>query len=337
MIMPYWMHWFWITFFVISSIQVSNSYPSYNSTYNKSTTLDDSIILSTSTIKYNDDELLHSNATTTTNQQQQKNRSTSVIINNNETTVKETRTPKAIDTTIPKQLHQITMTNPGNSSTVKSNVTKVLLHESMVVADQNATGSIQHEDIRMLNHFNHSELIESLLPNSTFGIADGNKTLNDTVYHDEIIASNTTDPLTLSLANDQKRKELIIDDIDVTPTDEINVQEKVGASTDIIESRENPNSIFTVATITGASFGVLIFGVLIGAISFVLYRRRYLNKPQSLNDKSSNLDSSGYIDDSTMRENSEEMYSLDNDSFLNSLEAMTIQNYWTDNVKHTKL
>jgi len=38
-----------------------------------------------------------------------------------------------------------------------------------------------------------------------------------------------------------------------------------------------------------------------------------------------------------LQENSEEMYSLDNDSFLNSLEAMTIQNYWTDNVKHTKL
>ncbi|VVD05743.1 unnamed protein product [Leptidea sinapis] len=36
-------------------------------------------------------------------------------------------------------------------------------------------------------------------------------------------------------------------------------------------------------------------------------------------------------------DNSEEMYSLDNDSFLNSLEAMTIQNYWTDTVKHTKL
>lgn len=37
------------------------------------------------------------------------------------------------------------------------------------------------------------------------------------------------------------------------------------------------------------------------------------------------------------QDNSEEMYSLDNDSFLNSLEAMTIQNYWTDTVKHTKL
>lgn len=38
-----------------------------------------------------------------------------------------------------------------------------------------------------------------------------------------------------------------------------------------------------------------------------------------------------------LQDNSEEMYSLDNDSFLNSLEAMTIQNYWTDTVKHTKL
>ena len=33
----------------------------------------------------------------------------------------------------------------------------------------------------------------------------------------------------------------------------------------------------------------------------------------------------------------EEMYSLDNDSFLTSLEAMTIPTYWTDNIKHTKL
>lgn len=37
------------------------------------------------------------------------------------------------------------------------------------------------------------------------------------------------------------------------------------------------------------------------------------------------------------QDNSDELYSLDNDSFLNSLEAMTIQNYWTDSVKHTKL
>ncbi|XP_012158814.1 uncharacterized protein LOC101460682 isoform X2 [Ceratitis capitata] len=80
-----------------------------------------------------------------------------------------------------------------------------------------------------------------------------------------------------------------------------------------------------------------IFGVCctMGTIGIVLYRRRYLNKPQALSEP----DSSVYIDDSTMRvsDNSDEMYSLDNDSFLNSLEAMTIQNYWTDTVKHTKL
>ncbi|XP_017494490.1 PREDICTED: uncharacterized protein LOC108382627 isoform X2 [Rhagoletis zephyria] len=80
-----------------------------------------------------------------------------------------------------------------------------------------------------------------------------------------------------------------------------------------------------------------IFGICctVGTIGIVLYRRRYLNKPQALSEP----DSSVYIDDSTMRvsDNSDEMYSLDNDSFLNSLEAMTIQNYWTDTVKHTKL
>ncbi|XP_067008843.2 uncharacterized protein [Anabrus simplex] len=85
------------------------------------------------------------------------------------------------------------------------------------------------------------------------------------------------------------------------------------------------------AAITGIALGIVVFAGVTGAVSFVVYRRRYLNKPQTLNDKCSNPDSSGYIDDSTLRENSEEMYSLDNDSFLNSLEAMTIQNYWTDN------
>nr|CAD7411682.1 unnamed protein product [Timema poppensis] len=37
------------------------------------------------------------------------------------------------------------------------------------------------------------------------------------------------------------------------------------------------------------------------AVSYVMYRRHYLNKPQTLNDKCSNQDSSCYIDDSTLR------------------------------------
>lgn len=85
--------------------------------------------------------------------------------------------------------------------------------------------------------------------------------------------------------------------------------------------------------ISGICFAVIGLCCAISATGVFLYRRRYINNPQTLSEP----DSSGYIDDSTMRDNSDEMYSLDNDSFLNSLEAMTIQNYWTDNVKHTKL
>ncbi|XP_053983190.1 uncharacterized protein LOC128878744 isoform X2 [Hylaeus volcanicus] len=97
-------------------------------------------------------------------------------------------------------------------------------------------------------------------------------------------------------------------------------------------------STVDIAAITGSCLLTVVLLSTMGSLGFIMYRRRYLNPPQTLNsDKCSNPDSSGYIDDSTIRDNSEEMYSLDNDSFLNSLEAMTIQNYWTDSVKHTKL
>ncbi|XP_003251558.1 uncharacterized protein LOC100578709 isoform X1 [Apis mellifera] len=103
--------------------------------------------------------------------------------------------------------------------------------------------------------------------------------------------------------------------------------------------RENTSrSTVDIAAITGSCLATVVLLSTMGSLGFIMYRRRYLNPPQTLNsDKCSNPDSSGYIDDSTIRDNSEEMYSLDNDSFLNSLEAMTIQNYWTDSVKHTKL
>jgi hypothetical protein len=48
-----------------------------------------------------------------------------------------------------------------------------------------------------------------------------------------------------------------------------------------------------------------------GAVSFILYRRRFLNKPQTLNDKCSNPDSSGYIDDSTLRVSSQDEHNKD--------------------------
>ncbi|XP_043288601.1 uncharacterized protein [Venturia canescens] len=104
-----------------------------------------------------------------------------------------------------------------------------------------------------------------------------------------------------------------------------------------IETSSSP-SIVDIAAITGSCLATIVLLSTMASLGFIMYRRKYLNPPQTLNsDKCSNPDSSGYIDDSTIRDNSEEMYSLDNDSFLNSLEAMTIQNYWTDSVKHTKL
>lgn len=108
--------------------------------------------------------------------------------------------------------------------------------------------------------------------------------------------------------------------------------------TDKAEQQSSGTSAAGIAAITGSCLATVALLSTMGSLGFIIYRRKYLNPPQTLNsDKCSNPDSSGYIDDSTIRDNSEEMYSLDNDSFLNSLEAMTIQNYWTDSVKHTKL
>ncbi|XP_031335876.1 uncharacterized protein LOC116165514 isoform X2 [Photinus pyralis] len=108
-------------------------------------------------------------------------------------------------------------------------------------------------------------------------------------------------------------------------------------NSELVEAKsfDTSKSSLTAAGITGITLGcVSIIGVICAA-SFIMYRNYGFNRLQVLNDRCSNPDSMGYIDDST--ENSEEMYSLDNDSFLNSLEAMTIQNLWTDSVKHTKL
>ncbi|KAL3290271.1 hypothetical protein HHI36_023620 [Cryptolaemus montrouzieri] len=104
-----------------------------------------------------------------------------------------------------------------------------------------------------------------------------------------------------------------------------------------IEETEDVSGNLSAAGITGISLGCVVVVGIFCSVSYFLYHNRGFNRPQVLNDRCSNPDSSGYLDDASVRDNSEEMYSLDNDSFLNSLEAMTIQNYWTDTVKHTKL
>nr|XP_045599075.1 daf-12-interacting protein 1-like [Procambarus clarkii] len=111
-----------------------------------------------------------------------------------------------------------------------------------------------------------------------------------------------------------------------------------------------PDSL-TPGCIVGIVFGVLLsLVVILGVGGFVVWQRRTLNRPKVLgSDRGyAGSDSGGYIDDQvrvsyvnsqidTPKGSPEDLISLDNDSFLNSLESMTIQNLWTDNIRHTKL
>lgn len=111
-----------------------------------------------------------------------------------------------------------------------------------------------------------------------------------------------------------------------------------------IESPDYPLAGGAVAGIVIGSIASV--ALLAGLITYIVLRRPFL-KLLNGQDKSS-TDNVAYIDDSVRssymnthielpKESSEEMTSLDNDSFLNSLEAVTIQNYWADTSKNTNV
>lgn len=111
-----------------------------------------------------------------------------------------------------------------------------------------------------------------------------------------------------------------------------------------------PSSL-TPGCIVAIVFGVLVsLVVILGVGGFMIWQRRTQNRPKVLGSDQgyAGSDSGGYIDDQvrvsyvnsqtdTPKGSPEDLISLDNDSFLNSLESMTIQNLWTDNIRHTKL
>lgn len=66
-------------------------------------------------------------------------------------------------------------------------------------------------------------------------------------------------------------------------------------------SEHIPQNNLSAAGITGITVGCIgIVGIVCG-VSFIMYRNRGLNRPQVLNDRCSNPDSSGYIDDASIR------------------------------------
>ncbi|KAB7500890.1 hypothetical protein Anas_06453 [Armadillidium nasatum] len=118
-----------------------------------------------------------------------------------------------------------------------------------------------------------------------------------------------------------------------------------------IHVSERVSSSISVGYVIAIVSAILISMVIIGgAVAYFLYRRLEGFRPKILSSDRScaNSDSGGYLDDQCRvayvnsqidlpKNTPEDLVSLDNDSFLNSLESMTIQNLWTDTIRHTKL
>lgn len=70
---------------------------------------------------------------------------------------------------------------------------------------------------------------------------------------------------------------------------------------DYIDEPDTSHNNLSAAGITGITVGCIGIVGIICAVSFVIYRNRGFNRPQVLNDRCSNPDSSGYIDDASIR------------------------------------
>lgn len=107
---------------------------------------------------------------------------------------------------------------------------------------------------------------------------------------------------------------------------------------------EAPLPAGTVAGIVVASIGFI--GILATGLGLYMIKRLRGLNTKTYNGKFSG-DSCSYLDSLQVsyinshmelpKESSEEMFSLDNDSFLNSLEAMTMENYWAEDRRSTKV
>lgn len=68
-----------------------------------------------------------------------------------------------------------------------------------------------------------------------------------------------------------------------------------------VPEREEARGNLSAAGITGITMACVSVVGIICAVSFIVYRNRGFNRPQVLNDRCSNPDSSAYIDDASIR------------------------------------
>lgn len=141
-----------------------------------------------------------------------------------------------------------------------------------------------------------------------------NVTNTNTTTTETVTSANLTETLNTTKKRNLTRPDFVKDDSSVESALESRIvtdkplslettylQTRIPPNIELYRRVENSEGGMDTGAIAGISFAALVLAALAGSTAFVLYRRRYLNKPQTLNDKCSNPDSSGYLDDSTIR------------------------------------
>lgn len=181
--------------------------------------------------------------------------------------------------------------------------------------------------------------------NATKDLYDGGPNLN-TEYLDEY--DDLTGPyISKELISQNKALNRNLVSKSIFMDDSLNEQTENISKTELIDSHAGQNSI-SISSVVGIGLGAVMFLLILSVLSATLfYKKQYLRKAESMDKSFVSCDSysGSYADSETFNSisyadcagieiakdnSSEELYNLDNDSFLNSLEAISFPEYWTD-------
>lgn len=189
-------------------------------------------------------------------------------------------------------------------------------------APSNVTDN-QTEKIEHIDNIDHTPEVNATAnvtdivhPSLIWTAINATDVLNVTNTNDTV-ATNVTDAQNTTFATKKRNLTRPVfgndETVDGIPESRIVTEKPLSLETTFLQTRIPPNiessrrvidqddGGMDTGAIAGISFAALVLAALAGSTAFVMYRRRYLNKPQTLNDKCSNPDSSGYLDDSTIR------------------------------------
>lgn len=192
---------------------------------------------------------------------------------------------------------------PPVQTEINLNITKL---ESVVT---NETKVVQEFSSEMISgeKIENLTLLEDLDPNSSRSSPRKSKVLEDNLTNKNILTRSTDDAINPTSAvhpvdsSYNKNPNFLIHFSESDKLELMNSQNNalIGDNfnlNDIDEIRRNSRSI-NVGMISGICFSVLAIFCMVTVLGAVMYRRRYINKPQTLSEP----DSSGYIDDSIIR------------------------------------